>query len=217
MSRDSTDFGMQNLGEWLMAQLRRDVAALRGDGMVAAGQAIAKDAERTLVTTDTVYTGRLAEAFGVERLPDGVLLVNAMPYAAEVEFGRPPGPVDGAAILEWTRVKLFGLPRRVVVAPIRWGRATPLPGFRRRAAGVRKVTRSRQERASRRRNAAVNTEQLEAEAAAAAKRITENLREHGTAPVPFFKPAHAQGAKAIGRFVRRYLPTRTAAVAALPF
>lgn len=211
------DFGMANLGRALMNQLRRDVAALRGDGMEAAAAAIAKDAERNIVTLDAVYTGRLAEAFGTVPQADGLDLVNAMPYAADVEYGRAPGPVSSSAILEWTRVKLFGLPRRVPVGPIPWGRAKPLPGIRRRAAGVRRVTRSRQERFARKSNRGQDVAALEAEAAQAAERITERLRETGTAPTFFFREAHAKGPKAIGAFVRKYLPARVAAASDLPF
>lgn len=211
------DFGMANLGRALMNQLRRDVAALRGDGMEAAATAIAKEAERNIVTLDAVYTGRLAEAFGTVPQPDGLTLVNAMPYAADVEYGRAPGPVNGAAILEWTRVKLFGLPRRVPVGPVPWGRAKPLPGIRRRAAGVRRVTRSRQERFARRSNRGQDVAALEAEAARAAQRITEKLRETGTQPTFFFRDAHAKGPKAIGAFVRKYLPARVAAASDIPF
>lgn len=211
------DFGMANLGRALMNQLRRDVAALRGDGMEAAAGAIAKDAERNLVVVDKVYTGRLAEAFGTVPQSDGLDLVNAMPYAADVEYGRSPGPVDGDAILEWTRVKLFGLPRRLPVGPIPWGRAKPLPGLRRRAANVRRMTRSRQERAARKANRGEDVASLEAEAASAAERITKKLRETGTEPTFFFREAHAKGPKAIAAFVRKYLPARVAVASDIPF
>lgn len=214
---NDNDFGMSVLGWVIMDQLRRDVKALKTDGMKEAATAIAISAERILKAIDRVYTGRLAGAFGVEQQPDGLDLVNVMPYADAVEYGRQPGPVAFGPILEWTRVKLFGLPRREAVGPIPWGSATPLEGIKRRGAGVKRLARSRAERSARAANRGGDIAALESEAFAVAKRIRDNLAEKGTEPTFFMRDSMPKGVSAINRWVRKYLPAAVGTVEEVPF
>lgn len=140
-----------------------------------------------------------------------------MPYAGAVEFGRPPGPVAFEPILEWTRVKLFGLPRRKAVGPIPWGGVTPLEGIRRRGTGVKRLARSRSERSARAANRGADPDQLEGEAFAAAKRIRDKLAEEGTEPTFYMRDSLPKGVGAINRWVRKYLPATVGTVEEVPF
>lgn len=201
------DFGADAMRKWLMEQVRADVAAIKDAGFKFLAAEMARDCERRLVYLDKVYTGRLAQAFGTFWRPDGLLFVNVMPYAAEIEHGRPPGPVNYAAILEWTRVKLFGLPPRVKVGPIPFGHAQPVK------AKIRTI-RSRAQRAAmraRREPGSLSRDEMEAEASAAARRIAAKLAEKGTEPTLYFRDAHMAAGKYLGRWVRKNLPVASAA------
>lgn len=201
------DFGADAMRKWLMEQVRADVAAIKDAGFKFLAAQMALDCERRLISLDKVYTGRLAQAFGTVRDPDGLLFVNVMPYAGEIEHGRPPGPVNAADILEWTRVKLFGLPPRVKVGPIPFGAATPVKAKIRtiRSKAQRKAMRARREAGS------LSRDEMEAEAFAAAKRITAKLTEKGTEPTLYFRDAHIGAGKHIGKWVRKNLPVASAA------
>ena len=214
---DRGDFGMGTLAWLIMGDLRRDVKALKTDGVKEAAGAIADSAERILKKTDRVYTGRLASAFGYVQQPDGADVVNVMPYADAVEYGRPPGPVAFAPILEWTRVKLFGLPRRVAVGSIPWGSAVPLTGLKLTSGTIRRAVRSRQERSARAANRASDPGALEAEAAQAARNIHRKLEEKGTEPTFFMRNSQHNGVRALNRWVRKYLPAVVGTAGEVPF
>lgn len=214
---DAGDFGMGLLGWVIMRDLHRDVKALKTDGMKEAAGAIADAAERSLKRVDRVFTGRLASAFGYVQQPDGADVVNVMPYADAVEYGRPPGPVAFGPILEWTRVKLFGLPRRVAVGSIPWGSAIPLTGLKLTAGTIRRAVRSRQERSARAANRGADPAELEAEAAQAARNIHRKLETEGTEPTFFMRDSQAKGVQALNRWVRKYLPAVVGTAAEVPF
>lgn len=193
------DFGARLLHQVMMRQVEADVAAFKDDGFKFCAARMAKESEQRLVALDHVYTGRLAQAFATVDQRDGILFVNVMPYAGDIEHGRPPGPVDFDAILEWTRVKLFGLPRRHNVGPIPFNGATPVKMKSR-------TLRSRAERTARASARGQDRGALEAEAAQAAKRIAAKLESTGTEPVMFFRDAHIAAPRHLTAWVRKNLP-----------
>lgn len=192
-------------GRLAMEQCQRDVKAIRDLGFPHTAEKVALRAQKETRKLDKVFRGAFLQGWAWESMARGGALVNVAPHAGSVEFGTPPGTsVSLGAILEWTRVKLYGLPPRVPQPALRFGSARPLT--RGNVPFVQRTIRSRSERAARRRNRSMDRTAMEEEAYNVARGVVAAIRERGVAPTFIFRNA-LQGAPAdLARWVRKNLP-----------
>lgn len=191
-------------GRLMMEQVRRDAKAIRDVGFRVVAGKVVNRAQKETRSLDKVFHGTFLQGWGWEETARGGDLINAAPHAARVEFGTPPGSdVSFSAILEWTRVKLYGLPRRKPAPAINFGRATPIT--RGGAIFTQRVIRSRMERAARR-GVRGDRSEMEDEADRAARNIHRAIRERGVAPSFIFRNALQRAPDDFGRWVKQNLP-----------
>lgn len=199
------DVGL-NLARVLIGQLERDEAKLRGDISVWTAEAIIARAVKETKMLDAIYRGSMISSWRITKEADGVTFGNLAPWAKAIEYGRLPGPVNQADIIEWTRVKLFGLPPRHDRSRLRSspGAGALRPSVRLR---VKRVGASRTERAAMKANRNANVSDLEAEAYRAGVAIAASIEKKGTEPRFILRTAMKVGPRAFRALAKKNLPT----------
>jgi len=208
----STDIGLmgEHLMRALMGQLERDVEKISGDIFAWTGADLIAEAVRLTKKVDAIFRGTMISAWRVTPTRLGLVVGNEAPHARAIEYGRMPGPVDRMAILEWTRVKLFGLPPQQD--------RTRLPGTVHRTPmrgavllKVKRIGASATERgAIKKYRQQVMTPggraDLEAEAYQAAQNIADHIEQNGTEPRFILRDSMRVVPKRLRAYARKNLP-----------
>ena len=199
-----------HLGRVMVAQLERDVAKLTTEILPWTGADLIAEAVKLTKKVDAIFRGTMISAWRITPTRLGCVVGNEAPHAKAIEYGRLPGPVDRQAILEWTRVKLFGLPPRMD--------RTALPGAAHRTPlkgavllKVRRIGASASERgAIKRYRQQVRTPDgradLENEAYRAAQNIADHIEKNGTQPRFILRDAMKIVPRRLKAYVRKNLP-----------
>lgn len=208
----STDIGLmgEHLMRALMGQLERDVEKIQGDIFAWTGADLIAEAVRLTKKVDAIFRGTMISAWRVTPARLGLVVGNEAPHARAIEYGRMPGPVDRLAILEWTRVKLFGLPpqqdrSRLPGAASR----TPMKGAV--LLKIKRIGASAGERgAIKKYRQQVMTKggraDLESEAYQAAQNIADHIEQNGTEPRFILRDAMRIVPKRLRAYARKNLP-----------
>ena len=208
----STDFGLmgEHMMRAFMGQLERDVHKLETEILPWTGADLIAEAMRLTKKVDAIFRGTMISAWRVTPTRTGVLIGNEAPHAHAIEYGRLPGPIDRQAILEWTRVKLYGLPPQQDRSAIPGAaNRTPLRGAV--LLKVKRIGASATERgAIKKYRKQVMTKggraDLENEAYQAAQTIADHIEKNGTQPRFILRDAMNVVPKKLRAYVRKNLP-----------
>lgn len=208
----STDIGLmgEHLMRALMGQLERDVEKIQGDIFAWTGADLIAEAVRLTKKVDAIFRGTMISAWRVTPARLGLVVGNEAPHARAIEYGRMPGPVDRLAILEWTRVKLFGLPpqqdrSRLPGAASR----TPMKGavlLKIKRIGVSAGERGAIKKYRQQVMTKGGRADLESEAYQAAQNIADHIEQNGTEPRFILRDAMRIVPKRLRAYARKNLP-----------
>ena len=209
---NSTDIGLMgdHLARAFMEQLERDVVKLRTEILPWTGAELIAEAVRLTKVVDAIFRGTMISAWRITPTNLGCIVGNEAPHAKAIEYGRLPGPIDRQAILEWTRVKLYGLPPKMDRSALPGaGNRTPMKGAV--LLKVKRIGASASERAAiKKYRKQVTTKggraDLENEAYQAAQNIADHIEKNGTEPRFILRDAMKVVPKRLRAFVRKNLP-----------